>query len=400
MTVYEINSCNYGSTGNIMLQIAQKGNSENLTVISCFPASRSNAKKEVSQELVIGNRLSRNVHLLMAHFTGLNGCYSIWETHRFLRKLKRDNTEVIHLHNLHNCYINLPMLFHFIKKNNIPVVWTLHDCWAFTGHCPHFTITKCNKWKTGCCKCPSYRDYPGSFFDNSKFMWKLKKAWFTGVGNLTIVAPSQWLADLVKQSFLRDYPVKVINNGIDLSVFKPTLSDFRERYHIQAEKKLLLGVAFGWSFRKGLDVFIELSKCLSREEYQIVLVGTDDVVDKLLPGNIISIHRTQNQLELAEIYSAADLLVNPTREDNFPTVNIEALACGTPVATFKTGGSPEIIDENCGIVLSEQNYIFEIKQFQKSHFLSEDCQKRAKNYDQGRVQRAYIELYKSLSLKT
>ena len=169
--------------------------------------------------------------------------------------------------------------------------------------------------------------------------------------DLTIITPSQWLADLVRQSFLQDYPVKVIHNGIDLSVFQPTPGNFREKYRISPDKFILLGVAFDWGARKGLDVFVDLAKRLPSERFQIVLVGTDASVNKILPGNLISIHRTQNQRELAEIYTAADLFVNPTREDNYPTVNMEAIACGTPVLTFRTGGSPEIVNTATGVVV-------------------------------------------------
>jgi glycosyltransferase involved in cell wall biosynthesis len=180
-------------------------------------------------------------------------------------------------------------------------------------------------------------------------MHRLKKKWFLGVPDLTLITPSQWLNNLVKQSFLKDYPAVVINNGIDLDVFKPTASDFREKYRLDG-KKIVLGVSFGWGYSKGLDVFVDLANRLP-EDYQVVLVGTNDDTDRQLPDNIISIHQTQNQAELAEIYSAADVFVNPTREDNYPTVNMESLACGTPVVTFRTGGSPEIIDETCGSVV-------------------------------------------------
>jgi glycosyltransferase involved in cell wall biosynthesis len=176
---------------------------------------------------------------------------------RMLRKIKKIRPSLIHLHNLHNSYVNLPMLFRYIKKHNVPVVWTLHDCWAFTGHCPHFVMAKCDRWQSGCGECPLYKQYPHLAFDNTKRMYQLKKKWFTGVENMTIVTPSQWLADLVKQSFLKDYPVKVIHNGIDLSVFRPIENDFRQKYHCE-EKKVILGVAFGWGARKGLDVFVEL----------------------------------------------------------------------------------------------------------------------------------------------
>ena len=209
----------------------------------------------------------------------------------------------------------------------------------------------CEKWQTQCGDCPNRHMYPQTLFDFSYLMFNLKKRWFTGVENLTLVTPSQWLADLTRQSFLKEYPVQVIRNGIDLSVFRPVESDFRRRHGIPDDAHLVLGVAFDWGIRKGLDVFVELAKRLD-PSYQIVLVGTDDALDRELPARILSIHRTQNQQELAGIYAAADVFVNPTREDNFPTVNLEALACGTPVITFRTGGSPEALDETCGSVVS------------------------------------------------
>jgi glycosyltransferase involved in cell wall biosynthesis len=229
-------------------------------------------------------------------------------------------------------------------------------------------------------------------------MHKRKKKLFSGL-NMTIITPSQWLADLVKQSFLKNYPVRVIHNGIDLSVFKPTPSDFRKRYGIALEKKILLGVAFGWGARKGLDVFIDLAKRLDDKYYQIVLVGTDDNVDKQLPDSIISIHRTQNQAELAEIYTAADLFVNPTREENYPTVNMESLACGTPVLTFRTGGSPECIDEYCGAVVdcddvdAMEREIIRI--CSDAPYSKEDCLKRAASFDHHKRFEEYIQLYES-----
>ena len=221
-----------------------------------------------------------------------------------------------------------------------------------------------------------------SYFDNSKKMHRLKKQWFLGVEDMTIITPSKWLNDLVKQSFLKDYPAVVVNNGIDLDIFKPTESDFRKKYCLE-DKKIVLGVSFGWGYSKGLDVFIDLAKRLP-EDYKIVLVGTNDDTDKQLPESIISIHQTQNQAELAEIYSAADVFANPTREENYPTVNMEALACGTPVVTFRTGGSPEIIDENCGSVvdyndkdamLAEILRVCEEKPYSKSA-----CLKRAEGF--------------------
>ena len=271
----------------------------------------------------------------------------------------------------------------------------MHDCWAFTGQCPHFMMEKCDKWKTGCHHCSKYKAYPSAYIDRTKTMWKLKKKWFTGVKDMIIVTPSQWLADIVNKSFLKEYPVCVINNGIDLSIFKPTESDFRKKYNCE-DKRLLLGVSFAWGRGKGLDVFIELSKRLSNE-YQIVLVGTDDSIDKQLPDNVISIHKTANQSELAEIYTAADLFLNPTREENYPTVNMESIACGTPVLTFRTGGSPEILGEKCGEVVecddidAFENKIKDI--FDSGLHNHNACLEYSENFSAGKCFDKYILLY-------
>ncbi len=395
MRMAEINSCNFGSTGNIMLEIAEVAEKCGHTAAVCYPKSRVNAKKQKETDILIGSRLSRNLHLKLAEITGLNGCFSYFSTPDFLRKLNKFKPDIIHLHNLHNCYVNLPLLFGYIKKHNIKTVWTLHDCWSFTGHCPYFDIAECDKWKTECYNCPQYKEYPKSLFDNSKYMYRLKKKWFTGVKNMTIVTPSEWLASLVKESYLKDYPVKVINNGIDLNVFKPTESDFRKKYALENEY-IVLGVASPWGKRKGLDVFSELAERLD-DRYRIVLVGLAKEQKEGLPPNIIGLERTANQTELAEIYTAADVFVNPTREENYPTVNMEALACGTPVVTFNTGGSPEIIDETCGMAVAKNdidgicNKI--IKICETKPYSEDDCLKRAESFDKNEKFREYIRLY-------
>ena len=395
-----INSCNFGSTGNIMLEIAETAENGGYTAAVCYPQSRDNSRKQKEKDFIIGTRFSRNIHLMLAEITGLNGCFSYFSTLKLLKKLDKLKPDIIHLHNLHNCYINLSLLFKYIKKHNIKTVWTLHDCWSFTGHCPHFDMIGCNKWKTGCYSCPQYKEYPKSLFDNSKIMYRLKRKWFSGVKNMTIVTPSEWLASLVKESYLKDYPVKVINNGIDLNVFKPTESDFRKKYALE-NKYIVLGVAFGWGRRKGLDVFIELARRLDKEKYKVVLVGTDDNVDKLLPENIISIHRTQNQTELVKIYSAADVFANPTREENYPTVNMESVACGTPVVTFNTGGSPEMLDETCGAAVAKDDndamYNEIIRICEKKPYSLEACIKKAKGFDKNEKFGEYIRLYEVLN---
>ena len=400
MKVAIINMIPYGSTGKIMLHLADilRENGIMARTYSTTPYDQK-AKKRVEGlqgHYEWGSFSENKRHYYLGSLLDRNGCFSKRGTKNLIKDLEEFSPDVIHLHNLHKHCINLPMLFKYLKKRKRKVVWTLHDCWAFTGHCPNFEMIGCDKWKTGCYKCSQYKAYPKSYIDRSKSMYKLKKKWFTGIEDMTLVTPSNWLAELTRQSFLKEYPVKTINNGIDLSTFKPTESDFRERYNLK-DKFIILGVAFGWSKRKGLDVFIELSKRLD-ENFQIVLVGTNENVDKQLPENIISIHRTQNQLELAQIYSAADLLVNPTREDNFPTVNIEALACGTPVVTFNTGGCPEIVDKTCGSVVEKndldamQSEIIRIKE--QRPYSKDACLKRASDFDKKVKFMEYINLYK------
>ena len=398
MNIVQINGGTVGSTGKIMLGISTVCTDEKQRTLCAAPEVPS-GNKTGQNYYIIQNNNHRKLNVLFDRITGRHNMHSKIATEKLLKVISGFKPDIIQLHNLHEAYINLPMLFKYIKKHNIKTVWTLHDCWAFTGHCPHFDIVGCDKWKTGCYDCPQYKDYPKSFFDNSKYMYRLKKKWFTGVKNMTIVTPSEWLAGLVKESYLKDYPVKVINNGIDLNVFKPTESDFREKYGCE-NKYIVLGVAFGWGKRKGLDVFIELEKRLDKEKYKIVLVGTDDNVDKLLPENIISIHRTQNQTELAEIYTAADVFANPTREENYPTVNMESVACGTPVVTFNTGGSPEMLDETCGAVAEKDDtdamYNEIIRICETKPYSEEACLKKANGFDAWRKFENYVQLYRKI----
>lgn len=393
--VVSINLGNFGSTGRIMTGIAKTAGRQGYTTYNAYPESY-NTQPKVENDIVICNTLANRINQKLAYYTGLNGCFAAFSTIRFLHVLDRIKPDILHFHNLHNSYINLPMLFRYVKRNHIRVIWTLHDCWSFTGHCPYFTLAGCDKWKTGCGDCPQLSIYPPSRIDTTRWLWKKKKKWFTGVEDLTIVTPSQWLAGLVNQSFLAVYPVRVINNGIDLDVFKPTKSDFREKHGINQEGLLILGIAFDWGKRKGLDVFSYLSEHLD-DRYQIVLVGADANIDKELPKNIISIHRTHDQRELAAIYSAADVFVNPTREENFPTVNIESLACGTPVVTFATGGSPEIIDDNSGRIIKcddKEGLLQEVVRIcMDRECFKQNCINRAKLYEQNERFDDYVKLY-------
>lgn len=403
MNIVEINTCNYGSTGNIMLQIAQTAESRGHNVWVAYHNHPQNRKKDVKNSILIGNKLAYYIHTKLSLYTGLNGCGSVFSTLKFLNEVKKLKPDLIQLHNLHNCYINLPMLFRFIKKRKIPVVWTLHDCWAFTGQCAHFDMIKCDKWKNGCHNCKQIHLYPSSYVDQTKLMWKLKRKWFSGAENITLVTPSRWMAEQIEQSFLGSYPIQVINNGIDLTVFEKKESDFRKEHGIPSDKKILLGVSFGWGEKKGLDVFNTLAQKLDSEKYQIVLVGTNPETDKNLHQNILSVHKTNNQAELAEIYSAADIFINPTREEALGLVNIEANACGIPVVTFRSGGSPECICNESGSVVERDDIDAMEKEIiricDKKPFNKNNCRKQAKNFDMNLKFKEYIDLYEEIIAK-
>lgn len=367
---------------------------------SCKIAYGSLTPKNISLNdcIKIGTKFDLYTHIALSRITDKAGFYSKLATAKLIKQIKQYDPDIIHLHNIHGYYINIKMLFEYLAESNKKVVWTLHDCWSFTGHCAHFDLINCTKWKTGCFACPQKNTYPSSYlFDNSKKNYEKKKSLFTNVKNMTIVTPSAWLANLAKQSFLNKYPIKVINNGINLSSFKPSPSDFKEKYNI-CGKHIVLGVASSWSEKKGLNDFAKLSSMLG-ENYKIILVGVSDTQKELLPKNIICIPKTNSIKELAEIYTAADVFVNLSYEDVFSTVNLEALACGTPVITYKSGGNPECINETCGIAVSRgdldaaKEKIIKISNAQT--FTVSDCTARALRFDKNEKYIQYItEIYK------
>ena len=341
MRILMINSvCGIRSTGRICTDLAEMLEKQGHEVKIAY-GRESVPEKYQKYAVRIGSDFDVKLHGLKARLFDASGFGSKRATKRFVEWVKAYDPDVIHLHNLHGYYLHLGILFEYLKTCGKKIVWTLHDCWAFTGHCAHFTLAKCEKWKTGCEHCPQKDSYPKSFSDHAKRNFEKKKSLFCGIPDLTLVTPSVWLAGLVKESFLREYSVRVIHNGIDLSVFQPTESDFRERYGLQ-NKKIILGVASVWDKRKGLDDFLKLSEILN-DSYAIVLVGVSKEQKDKLPGNIVGIERTNSTKELAGIYTAADVFFNPTYEDNYPTVNLEAQACGTPVITYRTGGSVESV---------------------------------------------------------
>jgi glycosyltransferase involved in cell wall biosynthesis len=398
LKILHINSGNFGSTGSIMMNISETAQKKGHTSYVSYANSRTNNKKKIDNGILIGSVIERNVHLKLAYHTGLNGSFSVLSTKRFLQKVEEINPDIIHLHNLHNCYINLKLLFDYIKKKEINVVWTLHDCWAFTGQCPHFTMAKCEKWKTQCHECPQYKEYPASKTDMTKKMYTFKKEWFNGVKNLTIVTPSQWLANKVNQSFLKEYPVKVINNGIDLNIFRPITSDFRNEYKLY-DRKIILGVANPWSKGKGLDIFIELARRLD-ESYKIVLVGLSSEQIKNLPYNILGLPKVNSTQELVGIYSSADYFINPSIEETMGLVTVESIACGTPAIVSSFTAVPEMLNSESGVIIenySVEDFYNAIKS--NIDFKQENLLKWAKSFEMKRKYKEYILLYEAIVIR-
>lgn len=396
----QINSVvNYGSTGRIAEEIGQTAIASGW---ESYIAYGRYERPSASKLIRIGSDSDIQLHGLQTRLFDRHGLGSKSATHELIDEIKKIAPNIIHLHNIHAYYINIEILFNYLQNSSIPVVWTFHDCWPITGHCSHFTFVGCDKWKKLCYECPQKTSYPASYFiDRSKKNYILKKKLFNSLSNLTLVTVSQWLSDILKESFLQNIPIKVINNGINTEVFKPSeRSAFRIKYSLN-DRFILLGVASIWGERKGLKDFIELSKLLN-SDYQIVLVGLTNKQIKQLPENILGIERTENVEGLADIYASSDVFINPTYEDNFPTTNLEALACGTPVITYKTGGSPEAMDESTGIVVEQGNInklvdaIYQIKSHGKQYY-SDACVDRAHRlYRKEDRYKEYIDLYESL----
>lgn len=395
---------NKGSVGRIAEQIGE-------TVIengwSSYVTYARDSNPSTSEVIKIGSKFDVYWHGIETRVFD-NHCFSSRSATKLLvNKIKEIKPDIIHLHHLHGYFINIEILFDYLKISKIPVVWTFHDCWSFTGHCSYFEFIGCEKWKTQCYHCEQKLEYPKSLvFDRSRQNYIAKKRIFNSLENLTIVPVSNWMSDRVKESFLKDYPCIVIQNGIDLQTFYPKKSKAKieELYDVKG-KFIILGVASTWDKRKGLGEFVKLNEMIDSQLYTIILVGLSESQIQKLPGTIIGIQRTENVGQLADLYSAADVFLNPTFEDTFPTTNLESLACGTPVITYKTGGSVESVSENTGIVVDKGdvvgllNAIESIKNKGKE-FYEKNCRERAiNNFDKKNKFNEYLELYEEMLKK-
>lgn len=343
----------------------------------------------------IGSTFEVYLHALISRVFDSAGFGSKYATKRLIKKIRDFAPDVIHLHNIHGYYINVEVLFDFLAKANIPVIWTLHDCWAFTGHCAYFSAVECEYWKIGCHHCPQKTSYPTSvFLDCSEKNWNKKRKLFTSVKNMTIITPSNWLANLSTKSFLESYEVKVIPNGIDLSAFKPTQSDFREKYGL-LDKIIVLGVASFWSDRKGLDIFKQIADKLD-ERYQVIVVGLSEQQLNENLNNILGLPPTNSIEELAQIYTAADVFLNPSKEETMGLTTVEAMACGTPVVVSNLTAVPEVVTSFGGVVVEQLTTTEIISGIEEVLEKSLEPRKNAQQYEKEEQYLKYLELYQKI----
>lgn len=399
MRIFQLNTfCGVKSTGRIALEIAKlvEADGGECRIGYGVPELSADAKEYAYR---IGTPLERKVHGAMRKLLDAEGYGSYAATQKLIQEMKSFSPDLVHLHNIHGCYLHLSSLFAYLRDSKLPVVWTLHDCWPFTGHCAYFDYSGCERWQTGCYDCPQQRNYPVCIgLDGSHRNYRHKKKWFTQLNDLTFVAPCEWMLQPLSKSFMGKYPARVIPNGVNLDVFKPTDSDLRFRYSLDG-KMICLSVASEWDARKGLPYLCEAAKKMG-ESYRFVVIGLEKKQTALLPANMIGLERTANVEELAAWYTAADCFVNPTLEDNMPMVNLEALACGTPVAVFHTGGCPEAIDDDTGRVVPQGDLEALCAAIEslasEKHQRKEACLKRSQSFDCKRTFQTYLDLYKEL----
>lgn len=400
----QINSVvNYGSTGRIAEDLARVAINKGW---ESYIAYGRYSRSSQSQLIKIGNDIDVKIHGIETRIFDNHGFSSKSATYKLITDIKRIQPTIIHLHNLHGYYINIEILFKYLANVDIPVVWTLHDCWAFTGHCTYFSYVGCEKWKSYCNKCPLKKSYPASYFkDNSENNFEKKRELFTSINNITLVPVSNWLGDLISESFFCELPVKVINNGVDTNIFREIdRSELSIKYNT-VDKFVMIGVANKWDKRKGIEDYIKLSSFLKIDEI-IILVGLSKKQIESLPSNMIGIERTENIHELVELYNLAEIVLNLSYEETFGMTTVEGFACGTPSIVYNATASPELITSEVGYIVEPGNInqlsdaIFKIKSKGKDYY-HDACVNRAKEmYDKNSRFEEYIELYESMTKKT
>ena len=392
----QINTVANGSIGKIMKETQIEAEKQGFTTIS-FVGRRKIYTEAACEKF--GNPISFLLHVAVNTVFDRQGHSSWLQTKKLIKRLREEKPDIIHLHNLHGYYLNIPMLIRYLKEEyKGKLLWTFHDCWAFTGHCPYFTMVECDKWKKGCEKCPNKNKYPISFgADRSKKNYIEKKNWFSNLPNLKIIVPSEWMKAHIVQSFMNEYPIEVIPNGVDQKIFcRRSSRQIYSRYNIPVDKKILLGVADMWSERKGISDFLNLAEKLP-QNYQIVLIGKNKDRRIKKYKNITGIPYTENSYELAEFYSEAFAFLNPSREESFSVVTAEALSCGTPAIVLDTSAVKELVTEKTGIVLHRHgtdDYLDAIKKIEKNNFDSKEIAKYARKFSAEQMTEKIITLYR------
>lgn len=393
--IVQINTVCNGSTGRIMHDIQAAAKNAGYNTFSFY--GRRTGFKDLPCEK-IGNPVSFWFHVIITTAFDAQGKGSYFCTKYLIKRLKEENPDIIHLHNMHGYYLNIKLLFHYLNNEfEGKIIWTFHDCWPITGHCPYFVIAECTRWMKECHTCPNKKKYPITLgLDLSKINYRQKKKLFSGLKNLTIVCPSVWIKDIVQHSFIKDAKCIVVPNGINLELFFPRRNELTEKkYKIPIEKKLILGVASIWEPRKGLDDFLKLSTVLS-EEYVIALVGLNKSQMRKLPSNIIGISRTENQNELAELYTRADIFMNPSKEESFSLVTVEAMACGTPVIALDTSAVKELVNVKNGILIHNneiKDYLGAIEDCMSRNYQISDIRKSVEKYSVRYMTDNILEIY-------
>ena len=391
---------NWGSTGRIAEQIGEKAMARGWESYIAYGVWKN---PSASKLIGIGSRCEYRWHKRLTKYTDKHGLFSSWATLRFIRKVKKIKPDIVHLHNIHGYYINYKILFNYLRKANIPVVWTLHDCWPITGHCAHFVSANCQKWQMLCYDCPLSGTYPRAKVDNSRYNYLTKREAFTSLGDkLHIVAVSKWLNGIVDKSFFAGSGAHqhIIYNGIDGSLFTPQSAISKSQLGLP-DKRILLSLATSWSPTKGLSDFLKLAEILP-EEYQIVLVGLSQEQIDVLPDGIIARPRTDSIEELVRYYSVADVVLNLSRAETFGLTTVEGLACGTPSVVYNTTASPELVTPQTGRIVEQGDLEGVVKAVEELCAEDrEEMRKRCREYaiehfDRDKKYDMYLDLYEEL----
>lgn len=398
MKLLQINSVlsNFGSTGKIVNQIGDVAIRNGWE--SHIAYGRWGCRSQ-SSLLKLENTRDVYLHVAYTRLTDRHGLCSNKATRRLIRYIQDLKPDIIHLHVLHGYYLNYKMLFEYLNTLDTPIVWTQHDCWAFTGHCAHFTEAGCYKWREQCHHCPISHDYPCAYRDNSAENFRLKKQYFTGCKNLTIVTVSEWLRRMVSQSFLGKYNIRTIYNGTDLTAFRPRPT------HTPGKRFTIVSTAVKWTRQKGLYDFYELRKQLP-DDIDIKLIGLSQKQIDNLPAGITGLEKTSSIDELATAYSEADIVVNLSYQETFGMTTAEGMACGTPCIVYNATACPELVTPDTGIIVEPGNIqqtaqaIQQIKNNGKAAY-TQNCRKRAESlFDKNRQFEKYIALYNQLTGNT